>query len=67
MPPLAGDRGSVSSLAHLATSAPTPYVRPTLVEGKGDIVITGARHPVMEFQDGMSFIANDYRLVQRCV
>lgn len=50
-----------ASLAHLATSAPGSYVRPTLrPPGEGDIDLKQARHPVMEFQDDVTFIANDY-------
>ena len=52
------------SLAHLATSAPGSYVRPTLLaaDSGGGFALRGARHPVMEMQESMTFIANDYTL-----
>lgn len=50
-------------LAHVASTAPSQYVRPTLhAAGTSDTVLTGARHPVMEFQEAVSFIPNDYHL-----
>jgi DNA mismatch repair protein MSH2 len=48
------------SLASLATSAPGSYVRPTLRAGNKDIIVKQGRHAVMEVQDGLSYIANDY-------
>ena len=32
--------------------------------GEGDIVLLGCRHPCMEVQDGVSFIANDVYLLR---
>jgi len=50
-----------SSMAHLAVSAPGVYVCPTLTPaGSGDVRVTGGRHPVMEMQEGVTFIPNDY-------
>lgn len=51
-----------ASMAAAAVSAPGgAYVRPRLTSaGTGDIVIRGARHPLMEHQEGVSFVANDY-------
>ncbi len=48
-------------MAHAAAMAPTEYVRPTLREpGTGVLKVTGARHPCIEYQDGVSFIPNSY-------
>lgn len=48
------------SLAHVSSSASTPYVRPSLTQaGSGDIVLVGARHPCVEAVDDVNFIAND--------
>ncbi len=47
----------------MALIAPVQYVRPKIVASEGSISLLGARHPVMEFQDGMTFIGNDYKLV----
>ena len=53
------------SLAHVAYSAPVPYVRPQLSGmGEGDIVLEGARHPCLEMQDNVVFIPNDVSLVR---
>jgi DNA mismatch repair protein MSH2 len=50
-----------SSMAHLAVSAPGGYVCPTLTPaGSGDVRVIGGRHPVMEMQEGVTFIPNDY-------
>ncbi len=49
------------SMAHAAAMAPTEYVRPSLREpGTGVLKVTGARHPCIECQDGVSFIPNSY-------
>ena len=48
-------------MAHTALVAPSQYVRPTIVAGGGSIDLLAARHPVMEFQEAVSFISNDYR------
>lgn len=51
------------SLSEVATTG--SYIRPKLTEkGKGDIVLTGARHPCLELQDNVSFIANDVSLIR---
>ncbi|EDW27406.1 GL21272 [Drosophila persimilis] len=47
------------SFAIAARSAPTPYVRPNmLAEGAGKLVLTDVRHPCLELQEHVSFIAN---------
>ncbi|KAJ3212968.1 MutS-like protein, partial [Dinochytrium kinnereticum] len=50
----------IVSFAHAAVNAPIPYVRPKLNKrGGGDVVLKDCRHPCLEVQDGVSFIAND--------
>eukprot|EP00252_Welwitschia_mirabilis_P026144 TRINITY_DN8428_c0_g1_i1.p1 TRINITY_DN8428_c0_g1~~TRINITY_DN8428_c0_g1_i1.p1 ORF type:complete len:948 (+),score=194.75 TRINITY_DN8428_c0_g1_i1:276-3119(+) len=53
------------SFADLATSCPTPYVRPEITASDhGDIILQGSRHPCVEAQDGVNFIPNDCHLVR---
>jgi DNA mismatch repair protein MSH2 len=48
------------SLAQVAVSAPIPYVRPVMRErGAGVFRLKQARHPCLEMQDNVSYIAND--------
>ncbi|KDR09158.1 hypothetical protein L798_01274, partial [Zootermopsis nevadensis] len=50
----------LTSFAEVAAAAPMPYVRPTLHdEGVGMMILKQMRHPCLEVQDGVSFIAND--------
>ncbi len=58
---LVAELDAYNAMAHMALVAPCQYVRPTIVASGGNIELIGARHPVMEFQEGMSFIANDYK------
>ncbi|KAI8902032.1 muts domain V-domain-containing protein [Globomyces pollinis-pini] len=51
------------SLAYIATHSPIQYKRPTLTLD-GGILLTSARHPCLEVQDDVSFIANDVQLVK---
>ncbi|KAH8308107.1 hypothetical protein KR059_006489, partial [Drosophila kikkawai] len=47
------------SFAIAARSAPTPYVRPKMLdEGAGELVLQDVRHPCLELQEHVSFIAN---------
>ena len=47
----------------MALAAPSQYVRPKIVtDSSCGIELVSARHPVMEFQEGMSFISNDYSM-----
>lgn len=48
------------SFAVAAVSAPIPYVRPEMfAEGTGRLQLTGLRHPCLELQEDVTFIAND--------
>lgn len=53
----------ITSFAHASAHAPKTYVRPRMHPlGEGDIVLHEARHPCMELQDDVVFIANDVAL-----
>jgi len=56
----------ILSFAHVAVNAPVAYVRPTMTEGVGNIVLKEARHPCIEVLDelGASYIPNDVELVR---
>jgi DNA mismatch repair protein MSH2 len=66
---LHADLDVFASLAHAAATASPPYVRPVLHaragdSGAGALRLLGARHPCLEVQPGVSFIANDIELVK---
>ncbi|KAJ2369928.1 MSH2 protein [Coemansia sp. RSA 2611] len=48
----------ILSFAEASATAPIPYTRPVL-KPDGDVRLTAARHPCLEVQEGVSFIAND--------
>lgn len=54
----------LASFAHVAAHAPGgDYVRPSFCDDDASqeaIKLVGARHPCVELQDGVAFIANDY-------
>ncbi|KAJ2772148.1 MSH2 protein, partial [Coemansia nantahalensis] len=52
----------ILSFAEASATAPIPYTRPTFTLG-GDVRLVAARHPCLEVQEGVSFIANDVALV----
>lgn len=52
-----------ASFATAAVSGPVAYVRPKmLAEGSGMLKLTQARHPCIELQDDICYIANDLTL-----
>ncbi|KAJ2692729.1 MSH2 protein [Coemansia sp. RSA 1285] len=53
----------VLSFAEASSVAPIPYTRP-VISTQGNFKLVAARHPCLEVQDGVSFIANDVDLVQ---
>ena len=52
----------IVSLAHAAATAPIPYTKPKLTSEVGDTILKGMRHPCIEIQDSIQFIANDVEL-----
>jgi DNA mismatch repair protein MSH2 len=52
-----------SSLAEFFSSAPGPYVCPSVSAlGEGDLHLVQARHPIIETQESVTFIPNDLLL-----
>eukprot|EP00984_Skeletonema_dohrnii_P030444 scaffold21929_cov127-Skeletonema_dohrnii-CCMP3373.AAC.2 len=55
----------LTSFAHVAAYSSCGYVRPEMTDGEEDglgITLEQARHPCVELQDDMNFIANDFNL-----
>ncbi len=60
----------IVSFAHVSAYAPVPYVRPTmhpLNDPNGKTIVKEARHPCVEVQDGVTFIANDVEFIKNQV
>lgn len=47
------------SFSIASCDAPVPYVRPKIVESGKELKYQNMRHPCLELQDGVSYIAND--------
>ncbi|ODQ79960.1 hypothetical protein BABINDRAFT_161623 [Babjeviella inositovora NRRL Y-12698] len=59
----------ICAFANVSTTvAPIPYVKPTITTFASDadakVVLKDSRHPLLELQDDVSFIANDIELVR---
>jgi len=55
----------LTSFAHVAAYSSSGYCRPEMTDGEEDglgITLEQARHPCVELQDDMNFIANDFNL-----
>ncbi|KAJ1952692.1 MSH2 protein, partial [Linderina pennispora] len=53
----------IVSFAEASATAPIPYTRPVLTES-GNVELAAARHPCLEVQEGISFIANDVSMTK---
>ncbi|KAI9175636.1 MSH2 protein [Blastocladiella emersonii ATCC 22665] len=53
----------LAAFAHAGLQAPVPYTKPTLNENK-KLCFSGLRHPMVEVQPGMHFIANDVAMAR---
>ncbi|CCH44419.1 DNA mismatch repair protein [Wickerhamomyces ciferrii] len=57
----------LTSFAHVSSYAPVPYIKPKMYplnSTEGKTIVKEARHPCVEMQDGVTFIANDVELVK---
>ncbi|KAM9965116.1 hypothetical protein ACTFIW_004917 [Dictyostelium discoideum] len=57
------------TLSHVSSIAPIPFIRPEIIplgsdENGAGTVIIGGRHPCVEIQDNVNFIANDIDLTR---
>ncbi|OLY77814.1 DNA mismatch repair protein msh-2 [Smittium mucronatum] len=51
-----------TNLAFVSSTAPVPYVRPEICTDERSIVLKNSRHPCLESQDDVHFIANDVEM-----
>ncbi|KAJ3905637.1 muts domain V-domain-containing protein [Lentinula edodes] len=55
----------ILSFAHVSVNAPEAYVKPEILRsGEGSLILRDARHPCLEVQDDVSFIANDVEMIK---
>ncbi|GME97241.1 unnamed protein product [[Candida] boidinii] len=58
----------LNSFAHVSSISPIPYIRPERIHGLDDkdrvFKLKDSRHPCLEAQDDITFIANDIELVK---
>jgi len=57
----------IVSFAHVSAYAPVPYIRPKMYplnDPNGKTIVKEARHPCVEVQDGVTFIANDVEFIK---
>jgi len=52
----------LASFAFVASYAPNAYVRPVICNNESGYSVSGSRHPCLELQEDVDFIANDYEL-----
>eukprot|EP01029_Cantina_marsupialis_P007953 TRINITY_DN1910_c0_g1_i2.p1 TRINITY_DN1910_c0_g1~~TRINITY_DN1910_c0_g1_i2.p1 ORF type:complete len:374 (-),score=98.01 TRINITY_DN1910_c0_g1_i2:972-2057(-) len=57
---LVGVIDALRSFAQAASQAPEPYCKPTILPPESGMMLKDARHPIMELQNAVSFISNDY-------
>lgn len=51
------------SFAYVSDKSANPFVKPDVMDkGTSDMILSEARHPCLEVQDGVDFIANDVTL-----
>ncbi|KAF5380061.1 hypothetical protein D9615_006117 [Tricholomella constricta] len=59
------DSDHTHSLAHVSAHSTDVYVKPKVVEkGSGNLILVESRHPCLEVQDDISFIANDVEMIK---
>jgi len=55
----------LSSFAQCSVSAPIPYTRPKMTDPDfGKLKIVGGRHPIVEPQSDIRFVANDCEMIR---
>ncbi|KAG2003249.1 DNA mismatch repair protein MSH2 [Coprinopsis cinerea AmutBmut pab1-1] len=55
----------ILSFAEVAVNAPTPYVKPKVVQkDSGSLILEEARHPCLEVQEGINFIPNNVEMIK---